>query len=368
MAYDGIEFGNRVDNFTERKLYAKVVDNVLNAPTYFSRIMGMGKPFLGKTEDVTVDVTADTQGEFFVGLETLNSSAANTTITLSYAQTAFTQPKVSIMTESFANAGQTGTIPLDAFKYEKAAAEALQRMASAIYGIGSSNQPLGLGAIVDDGGDVATIGGQPRSTYAVLDATDTASGGTLSLAKLATLHDAVSAAGLVSQEPNVHLTTKTVWSLYEQLLTPNVRAGYNEVGYNALPVRGDALLRSRAELKNAAGFSALSYRGAPVLKDDFATSGYWWSLNENYYNWMGRTIVPDEYQGILEKVNLGTLTAYEGTGAEALDMPSEYNGWFYQKNMILPNQAGTIARFYVFGQTVAKGFRRSGRLTGITGV
>jgi hypothetical protein len=91
-------------------------------------------------------------------------------------------------------------------------------------------------------------------------------------------------------------------------------------------------------------------------------------LNENFYNWMGRTIVPDEYQGILEKVNLGTLKAYEGTGAEALSMPSEYNGWFYQKSMILPNQAGTIARFYVFAQNVAKGFRRSGKLTGVTGV
>jgi hypothetical protein len=368
MAYDGIQYGNRVDNFTERKLYAKVVDNVLNAPTYSARLMGRGKPFLGKTEDVTVDVTSDTQGEWFVGMETLNSSAVNTTVTLSYAHTAMTQPKVSVMTESFANAGQTGTIPLDTFKYEKAAAEASQKVGSAVYSTGSSNQCLGLEAIVDDATNVSTIGGQSRSTYTVLKGTVTASGGTLTLAKLATLHDTISAAGLVSQEPNVSLTTKTVWSLYEQLLSPTVRASYSDVGYNAVAVRGDSLLRSKADLKGAAGFSALSYRGAPVLKDDFATSGVWYMLNENFYNWMGRTIVPDEYQGILEKVNLGTLKAYEGTGAEALSMPSEYNGWFYQKSMILPNQAGTIARFYVFAQNVAKGFRRSGKLTGVTGV
>ena len=334
-----------------------------------SRLMGRGEPFVGKTEDITIDVISDTQGEWFTGLETLNSSAANTTITLSYAQTNFTQPKVSVLVESIANTGQQAIIPLDVFKYEKAASEALQKVGSAAYGTGAASQPDGLGAIVDDGTVVGTIGGQSRSTYPVLDAVVTASAANkISLGQMATLHDNVSAAGLIQEEPNLFLTTKTVWSLYEQLLTPNVRAQYNEVGYQALPVRGEAMLRSKAELKNAAGFSALSYRGAPVIKDDFATAGVFFALNENYYNWKGREIVPDEYRGFMHKVDLGTAKAYEGTGAEALEMPSEYNGWFYQDPLILPNQAGTIARFYVFGQIVASSFRREGKLTGITGV
>lgn len=364
MAYDGIQFGQRIDGTTERKLHAKVVDNILNAPSYFSRLMGMGKPFLGKTEDVTVDITSDNQGEWFTGLETLNSAAATTTITLSYAHTAFTQPKVSIMLESFANAGATGTIPLDAFKYEKAAAEALQALGSAVYGLGAGNQPNGLGNIVDDSG---TIGGQSRSTYSQLNATDTSWSTALTLAKMATLHDAISAAGLNQEEPNVGVTTKTVWSLYEQLLSPQVRASYNEVGYPAVPVRASEMGK-KVDLKGAAGFSALSYRGFPIMKDDFCTGGYMFFLNERYVDWMGRSVVPDEYKGILEKVNLGTMKAYEGTGAEALDMPSEYNGWFYQKSLQLPNQAGTIARFYVIGQVVGKGFRRLGRGTGVSTV
>lgn len=370
MAYDGIQFGTvgaggRIDGTTERKLHAKVVDNALNAATYFSRSVSAGKPFLGKTEDITVDVVSDTQGEFFTGLETLSSSAVQTTVTLSYAHTAFTQPKVSIMLESFANAGQTGTIPLDAFKYEKAAAEALQRFGSAVYADGTANRPNGLGNIVLDSG---TIGGQSRSTYSTLAATVTASGGTLTLAKLATLFDTISAAGLQSQEPNIGVMTKTVWSLYEQLLTPNVRAQYNEVGYNALGVRAQYAVRSKSELKNAAGFSSLSYRGMNFIKDDFATSGYLHLLNESYFAWHGRSVVPDEYKDFLTKVNLGTMKAYEGTGADALEMPSEYNGWFYQKPLMLPNQAGMISRFYVIGQMVASGFRRSGKLTGITSV
>jgi hypothetical protein len=366
MAYDGIQFGQRVDGFTERKLHAKVVDNILNAPTYFSRIVSAGKPFLGKTEDVTVDIVSDTQGEFYTGLETLNSSAANTTITLSYAHTAFTQPEVSIMLESFANAGETGTISLEAFKYAKAAAETLQRFGSAIYADGTANRPNGLGNIVLDSG---TIGGQSRSTYSQLSATVTAaSSNKLTLAQMATLHDTISAAGLSSEEPNIGVTTKTVWSLYEQLLTPNVRTSYNEAGYPALAVRGKYAMRNKSELKNAAGFSALSYRGMPIIKDDFCTSGYLYFLNENYFDWMGRTIVPDNFKDFITKVNLGTNKSYEGTGAEALDMPSDYNGFFYQKPLMLPNQAGMIARFHVIGQLVGRGFRRQGVLTGVTSV
>lgn len=365
MAYDGIQFGNNVDNFTERKLRAKVVDNVLQAPVYYSRLMSKGVPFQGKTEDVTVDITSDTQGQFFTGLETLNASATTTTITLSFAQTAFTQPQVSVMLESFANVGQAGTIPLDAFKYQKAAAQAINQLGTSIYGTGNANQPDGLGIIVLDSG---TIGGQARSTYSQLNATNTASSGTLTLAKMATLFDAVSNAGLAAEEPNVGLTTPAVWSFYEQLLAPNVRAGYNEVGYDRVPVRSMTAVRGNSDLVNAGGFTSLSYRGIPVLKDQFATTGVLFLLNENYFGWYGRTEVPDEYKDSVEKVNLGTMSSYDGTAAEALDMPSEYNGWFYQKPLTVPDQAGRLARFYVIGQVVSYGFRRQGKLTGITGI
>lgn len=361
---DGITNSQRIDGTTERKLHAKIVDNILNSPTYFSRIMSMGKPFMGKVEDVTVDIEQDLQGEFFVGLEDLNSEVVDTTITLSYAHTAFTQPKVSVMLESFANTGSTATISLDAFKYEKAAAETLQALGSAIYGDGTANRPNGLAKIVNNSG---TIGGQSRSVYPELNSTVTASSGTITLAKLATLDDATSKSSLEKSEANLGLTTKTIFSLYEQLLTPNVRAEYNSVGYDAVPVRGKSIVK-RVELKNAAGFSALSYRGVPILRDDFATSGVFFWLNERSYDWMGRSIVPDEYKNFLTKVNLGTNKAYEGTGAQAMELPSEYNGWFYQKAIMLPNQAGTVGRFYVIGQTVGREFRTLGKLTGITGI
>ncbi len=365
MAYDGAQFGSNVDNFNERKLHAKVVDQIQNAPTFYSRVQSKGEPMEGKTMDYTVDVVADTQGEFFVGLETLNSSYVQTTITLSYAHTAFTQPKVGKMLDDFANTGATATINLDVFKYEKAAAEAMQRLGSAIYADGTGNRPNGLGIIVDDTG---TIGGQSRSTYPQLNAVDTASGGTLTLAKLASLDDATRAASLMDSTTNIGVTTKTVWSLYEQLLVPNVRQDYASYGPPKLGVRAMTATRGDARADNGSGFLAIEHRGKPIIADDFCTAGYLYYLNENSFGWVARSQVPPKYSRMVEKVNLGTQKAYQGTGAQALDMPSEYNGWFYQKDMVLPNQAGTIGRFYVIGQFATWEPRRNGRLTGITGI
>src|ERR1700722_11001928 len=218
---DGIAVPARVDGTTQRKLYTKVVDNILNSATLYSRWVSSGTPFEGKTVDVTYDVISDTSGQFFTGLETLNSTATNTTVTGSYAHTAFTQPAVSIMLESFANVGSLGIINLDKFKYEKAGAQAMQALGSAIYGTGTANQPDGLGAIIDDGTSVGTIGGLSRSTYPALDATKTAfTASTLTLGQMATLYSNAIASGMDMEEPNVAFTTKTIFDLYEQLLAP----------------------------------------------------------------------------------------------------------------------------------------------------
>lgn len=360
---DGLANTNRVNSTTERKLHAKVVDNILSGTTYYSRVAGKGKPFMGKTMDFTLKITDSGQGQFYSGLETLNSAASDTTATMSYAHTAFSQPAVSIMLESFANSGSEGTINLDAFKVNEAAAEARIKMSNAIYGDGSGNQPNGLAMLVDDGTTSDNIGGLSRTTYSSLNGTVTASGGTLSLSKMATLHSAVSAAGIASEEPTIIVTTKDIWNLYESLLNPTVRASYESIGFDRLPVRGDSVVKN-VDLKGAAGFTALSYRGIPMIKDDACTSGVMFMLNENYLDWRGRTSVPAKYKGILEKVNLGTPATLEGVAAA----PSNEHGWFFQKDQMMQNQAGMIGRYHVIGQMVTSQPRRHGKLTGITGV
>ena len=117
-------------------------------------------------------------------------------------------------------------------------------------------------------------------------------------------------------------------------------------------------------MKGASGFTALSYRGMPIIKDDACTSGNLFFLNERYLTWRGRTVVPSKYRGQISKVNLGTPSTIEGVAAA----PSNEHGWFSQDLQMMPNQAGMIGRYYVIGQLVSGQFRRHGRLTGITGV
>ena len=374
MAYDGAQFSARVDQTTQRELYTKVVDQVLNASSYASRLMGGGLEFEGKTMDFTLDVTADAHGQWVTGLETLNSAATSTTVTTSYAQTAFTLDVVSIMLESFANVGSLGIINLDTYKYEKAAAQALQTIGQAVYGMGTANQMHGLESNVDDTTNVTTIGGVSRSTYPVLKSTVTAAASNkLTLAQMATLHDSIRAASLSSEQPNIGLATKSIFSLYEQLLTPNVRADYRSIGYDRVGLRSKYGARNTAELRNSAGFNGLSYRTLHIVDDDQESNVslnnlYFLNENNDYIAWYGRKEIPAEYKDILEHVDFGSMEAYEGTGATALEMPSEFHGWYYQKPMMIPEQAGKISRFWVIGNMLCKAFRRQGKLTGVTSV
>lgn len=372
---DGTPFSNRVANFTERKLYAAVVDNILNSSTYASRLMGMGKPFTGKTYDYTVRVSSDSQGQWVTGVETLNAAAVDDTVTLSYADTHFVQPKVSIMWESFENAGPLGTINLDAYKLRAAASDALNTVATALYLANSAPTVNGLGNIVDDGTLASTIGGQSRTTYSVLNAQVNTSGGTMTLTKLGTLNDDCSATGLTSETPNINVTTKTIWSLYESLLDPTVRANYSAFGAGSLGIRDNqmSIANGRGEgLRATAGFEALEYRGKPVIKDDkcadesTATGGPWYMLNERYHEFRGRTEVPSVWREYMSKVDLGANDVYEGVGAQ--QMPSSYNGWFFRKDTVIPDQAGALGYFVLMGQFCTDQPRRSGKLTGITGV
>lgn len=365
MAYDGIQNSNRVDPLTERKVNAKVVDTILNARAYAARLISMGKPFTGKTFDIPMKVVDSGAGEFFSGGENLNSSASDTLINLSFSHTAFQQPAVSLMLESFANSGDAQSIDLDIYKLEEATAEAVHKWGHAVYGLGTGSQPLGAGAIADDGTDVGTIGGQSRTTYSVLQASrHAATAGILSLAVLATREDAVTASGMDSEEPNINVTTKTNWTLYESLLHPNIRAEYASVGYNALAIRGNEILKSRADLKGHAGFTALTYRGKPVMKDDDATSGRWFMFNERYFGWRGRTVVPTKYQGKIEKISLGDPKNIEGVAAGLT--PPTSTGWFFQPYQMHPTAASMVARFYCIGQVVGSQFRRQGVETGIS--
>lgn len=361
----GLSNSNRVEPLGYQVINKTVVDTILNGRTYGARVMGKGEAMTGKSFDIPVRIS-NAVGTYYTGAETFSSAATDDLITLSYKHTGYQIEAVSLFLESLANDGSSGAIDLDTYKLESACADAIQQIGANVYGIGGSNQPLGLGAIVDDGTDVGTIGGQSRTTYTILRATRTAAaGGVLSLSVLDTVNDTIRAASVESEEPNIHVTTKTVQTLYGSLLQPQMRNNYDYDGGMSVPLRGDEMVR-KAELKGMAGFTAYAYRGRPVIADDACTSGNWFQLNERYFGWKGRASVPSKWAGKMEKVSFDTPSTMSGLPASSDYKPAKAVGWFYQPYMVMPNQAIQVARYHVVGQMWGSQFRRQGRNTGFT--
>lgn len=362
---DGIANSNRIKQSSNVVLHRKVVDQILTAKRYPMRLLRMGKPFVGASLEVDFMIAESDQGQFYSGLETLNSQAEDNVVTGAYNHTAFSQPVVSIMLESFANAdSEAKLIDLDMIQRDKAVANAAHKFAQALWGLGTGAMPLGIQAFADDGTNKATIAGLSRSTYPALAGYyAAASGGALSLAGMAAADDATSDDDMEGEMPNVIVTGKTVWALFERLVDPKVRIEYNRGGGLVVPLSGNEV-RPRGEIGAGVGFTALSFRGVPVIKDGSTPSGKMFFINENYLYWAGRTTVPADYKEDIMKVSLGKAKTLEGVAAQ-LTPPSDA-GWFVQDSKMMPYQAGRIGRYHVIGQMICTQFRRQGQIHTIT--
>ena len=109
---------------------------------------------------------------------------------------------------------------------------------------------------MDNGDTVSTIGGQSRSTYTTLQSTVTASGGTLTLAKMATLYSNIASG---AQKPTLGLCTEAVANFYETLLQPEER-----ISKDVAMIRGGTV--------GGTGFTGYFYKGFPILSDEKATA------------------------------------------------------------------------------------------------
>lgn len=357
--------GSNVFNFSTARAAATVVDGILNNPTMMTRLLYKGKQFSGdgRGEQPTIikdiKIKGRSQFQWFDGLEALNSSAENVVVQLQFNDAHATMPMVEIFTESMAREGDGEDVDYPAFEYEDAMNESVEGLSLALFSTGAADQPLSLQEVVDDGTNLATYGGQTRATYDSLDATVTASGGTMTLAKLATLRSTISDSAS-KENPTLISVTDTIADLYEQFLTPTVRYDSQSLSMGGMyPTAVDAPSMGQ-------GFGGVNtYSGIPLIRDKRNTSGVLYMLNENYLHWAGRTRVPKSFKGHVKSVNLGKGKVVEG---QASMRPSKYHGFFYQEKQMMPNQAGIISRFYCFGQLWSDQPRRQGKLTGITGV
>jgi hypothetical protein len=113
----------------------------------------------------------------------------------------------------------------------------------------------------------------------------------LTLTKLATGFDAVTVG---MDEPTVMFTTKTLWSSYEALLTPTLRASFQTFAAPNYDQYG-MLMDSKSNAFGTQGFRAITYRGVPVVKDEQVPSGKFIYANQTAFNMKGISIEGKDY-------------------------------------------------------------------------
>jgi hypothetical protein len=350
----------RVLSFTQDELVPRAVDQTLTSSAAIARFLGNAKPWKGESLKRPIKYKSTGKGGSFSGMGNFDTAATDTTVRLSYDLRAYEQPIVVPGLDKLLNQGEAQVVDLVEFKVDEARIELEDALGTMIYGDGTGNGNadfLGLDAIVDDATSVATIGGLARATYPVLNATRTASGGTVSLAKMATLVSNTSAGSATRNRPTVMYCNETVWDFIEQLITPMLQANYQVLDYSYVTMNSKGPMKS-SELKGAAGFTSIVYKGIPIVADEKSTAQTLWAINENYVEWYGK-FDPD-----MKKVDLGSKTidsVYDPT-------PSPNHGFNYSGMLTPTNSYGAVGHLYLFGNLVSWQPRRNGRLTGIAGI
>jgi len=337
------ESSNRVLSTTRTKLLPKVIDSVLHSNVFATRVLGAAKKFSGYSIQVPFKYQTNNQFSTFDGFDTLSTTAVDTRVRLEFFPS-FGQIPVSLpLTELSKNATEEGVLDLMALEMKSSAQDMADAVGSIFYGDGTGNSNkdfLGLAAIVDDGTVAPTYGGLSRATYPTLDATKTSSSGTLSLAKMATLYNAITDG---SVKPTVGITTKAIFSLYEQLLQPQERI-MKDVGMT----KG---------LVNGTGYTGLYYKGFPILSDNKCTSGNLYFLNEDFLNWHALPMAKTE------------AIKYKSVDIQGNDYSNVMGLGFSWIDWVRPvNAAALVGRIVLGGQLICDNPLRQGVLTAITGV
>lgn len=203
--------------------------------------------------------------------------------------------------------------------------------------------PMGLTGIVDNGSVLATYAGLSRATYAGLNATVTASGGTISLLKIRQLANTVTD-GRVA--PDFAYTDYTTWSYVEQLLMPFQRNTYSDF----------------KNMDAGTGYKAkgLIWDGLTIYRDKKCTTGNFYLLNLDYLKFYGLNWWKGEAVSLEDKQIVGNIYEYN---------PANATKAFTWTNWIEAYAQGAVNGFMIMGgQLVCTDPVRQAVLTGVQGV
>jgi len=346
-------FNEAVTTTTREFILKKTYDQVTTGTPGLMTFLQKPKEWkTGTTYEFPIKYQDTTNGGNMGISDRLDTNRENVRVKASFNLKASYKPVVVAIAETTANMGDEQIVDLLDTEFDSQAQSLITLLAQNLYtGNGTGNDWDSLNNASSDSTLFATYGSLSRSTYSAFEGYYLASTGALSLAKLATAHDAVT---IGVDSPDLALTTKALWSTYESLLTPSVRANFSTSGYPRMNAFGG--VPASSGLGGTQGFVYLTFRGTPIAKDEQIPSGKFFFVNTKGFDFVGfdykdESIMSANFKKTSDAVPSGVPGNIKST-----------RGFQFRKMMAPVDQLTKVGHLIYAGNFVATSPRLQGQL------
>jgi hypothetical protein len=303
-----------------------------------------------------IKYTDSTNGGYTGVADQLDTDRQNVRTMASFNPYMVYKPVVAADIELTLNMGDERIVDLLSTEFDSQAQSLINLMGQALFtGTGTGNVPDSLANAADDGTNYSTYGGLSRTNYPAWRGYYLGSAGALTLAKMATFYDAIE---IGTAKPDTIVTTKALWSTYESLLTPTIRAGYTQNGYPRMDEYG--IVPGTQGLYGQQGFECLWFRGTPIIKDEQVPAGKMFGFNSQYFGWKGVDI---KSQGISQ---LNFKKQSEGVPNGVPGRVPSTKGFNFRDFMSPVNQLAQVGYVLYAGDFIAEEPRLCGQMSGLS--
>lgn len=348
-------FNTAVTTTTREFILKKVYDQVTTGTPGLMTFLQRPKEWTtGTSYKFAIKYQDSTNGGNMGIADRLDTDRQNVRVQANFTLKAANKPVVVAIAETTANMGDEQIVNLLDTEFDSQAQSLITLMAQNLYtGNGTGNDWDSLNNAASDSTLFATYGDLSRSTYSKWQGYYLASTGALTLAKLATADDATT---IGVDSPDLALTTKALWSTYESLLTPSVRANFSTAGYPRMNAWGG--VPASAGLGGSQGFVYLTFRGTPIAKDEQVPSGKFYLVNTKSFGFVGFNY---------EDENIMTANFKQTSDAVPSGVPGNVKstrGFQFRKMMSPVDQLTKVGYLIYAGNFVATECRLQGQLAG----
>lgn len=350
-------FNAAVTTTTREFILKKVFDQVTTGTPGLMTFLQKPREWKsGTTFDFPIKYQDTTNGGNMGIADRLDTNRQNVRVKPSFNLKAANKPVVVAIAETTANMGDEQIVDLLDTEFDSQGQSLMTLMAQNLYtGNGTGNDWDSLSNAAADSTLFATYGSLSRSTYTAWSGYYLPSAGALTLAKLATADDAVT---IGVDSPDLALTTKAIWSTYESLLTPSVRANFSTSGYPRMNAWGG--VPASPGLGGQQGFVYLTFRGTPIAKDEQVPSGKFFLVNTKGFGFVGFNY---------EDENIMTANFKQTSDAVPSGVPGNVKstrGFQFRKMMSPVDQLTKVGYLIYAGNFIATMPRLQGQMSGVS--